>query len=256
MRLMSVAATAFLLAWPAAATVVASSLPYQNTPDWSDVVFAGTTMTVSSGVARLTTAPIRGVWFGWSPSSNTPSWSIAPNSLGNLLSLTAAFSAGADDWQAYFYDGTRGGAIYFNATACNPGTTNCYNFNGTPGATIFFNGSSTFIPLDTTAFRTYEILVRNSDVIYRIDGQRYAGTALPASGTTFLLVGDSSGSSPSGTGTLMISAVSFDRATSVLDLPSTVSGVPEPASWAMLLSGFGLIGAFSRRQRRRAQVSA
>ncbi|OSZ72095.1 hypothetical protein CAP39_01615 [Sphingomonas sp. IBVSS1] len=254
MRLLSAAVAAVLLTSPACAAVVASSLPYQNTPDWSDVVFSGTSMTVNSGVATLTTAPIRGVWFGWSPSSNTPSWSIAPNSQGNLLSLTAAFSSGADDWQAYFYDGTAGGAIYFNATPCNPGTTNCYNFNGTPGATIFFNGSSTFIPLDTTLFRTYEILVRNSDVIYRIDGQRYSGTALAAGGTTFLLVGDSSGSSPSGTGSMIISGVSFDRATSVLDLPSTVSGVPEPASWAMLLAGFGLTGAISRR--RRVQVSA
>ena len=36
---------------------------------------------------------------------------------------------------------------------------------------------------------------------------------------------------------------------------STAGAVPEPATWAMLLAGFGLVGAVRRRQRL-AQVSA
>lgn len=248
---LGIAVAAALSASAAQAIVVASSLPYQNTPDWSDVVFAQTSMTVNAGKSTLTTSAIRGVWFGWSPISNQPNWTIAPNAQGNLLSLTAAFSAGADDWQAYFYDGTRGGAIYFNYTGCNPTNTNCYGVNGTPGATIFFGNTSTFIPLDTTSFRTYEILVRGSEVVYRIDGQRHAGQALQAGGTTFMLVGDSSGSSPSGTGSMVISAIAFDRATEVSDLPSIV---PEPGSWAMLITGFGLIGAAMRRRNETARA--
>ena len=244
----------FSLAVPATAAVVANSLPYASTPDWSDVVFTGTSMTLSGGITTMTTANSRGVWFGWSPSNNPPAWTIAPNAQGNYLSLTAAFSAGADDWQAYFYDGTRGGFIQFNPTGCNASTTNCYNFDGTPGATIHFNGSTSFIPLDTTQFRTYEILVRGNDVIYRIDGQRHAGSALQAPGTTFMLVGDASGSSSSGTGSMLISQVAFDRATDVLDLPSLVSGaVPEPGSWALLIAGFGLTGTAARRRRARTR---
>jgi hypothetical protein len=36
-------------------------------------------------------------------------------------------------------------------------------------------------------------------------------------------------------------------------LPGSIGGVPEPASWAMLIAGFGLVGAM---QRRRATVAA
>ncbi len=35
-----------------------------------------------------------------------------------------------------------------------------------------------------------------------------------------------------------------------------IPGLPEPSSWAMLLTGFGLTGALARRRRRRIQVSA
>jgi hypothetical protein len=256
MRLFAVAAAAFMLASPAVAAVVANSLPFENTPDWSDVVFSGTSMTVNAGVSTLTTANQRGVWFGRSPSANTPAWTIGSNGSGNLLSLTTAFSSGADDWAAYFYDGQRGGFLLFNPTNCNASTSNCYNSNGTPGVKLHFNGSTSFIPLDTTQFRTYEILVRGTSVVYRIDGQRVAGEALLAGGTNFLLVGDDSGSSSSGTGSMRISAVSFDRATEVTDLPNLTGGVPEPASWAMLVCGFSLIGLLARRRRHWLQVSA
>jgi hypothetical protein len=35
-----------------------------------------------------------------------------------------------------------------------------------------------------------------------------------------------------------------------------VNGVPEPSSWAMLIAGFGLVGAASRRRRGSATVAA
>jgi hypothetical protein len=34
----------------------------------------------------------------------------------------------------------------------------------------------------------------------------------------------------------------------------TASGVPEPASWALMLLGFGIAGAAMRRQRQRATL--
>jgi hypothetical protein len=40
------------------------------------------------------------------------------------------------------------------------------------------------------------------------------------------------------------------RSVGVQDLVVQAGGVPEPSSWAMLIAGFGLIGATARRRRR------
>jgi hypothetical protein len=39
------------------------------------------------------------------------------------------------------------------------------------------------------------------------------------------------------------------------DFISAAVGVPEPASWAMLIAGFGLVGGTMRRQRKVAAVA-
>ena len=45
---------------------------------------------------------------------------------------------------------------------------------------------------------------------------------------------------------------------SVSNVSSTrpIAAVPEPATWAMMISGFGAVGAGLRRNRRRGQASA
>jgi hypothetical protein len=48
----------------------------------------------------------------------------------------------------------------------------------------------------------------------------------------------------------VVSGASITGATGANYAASFVSGVPEPASWAMMLAGFGLAGAMLRRQRR------
>jgi hypothetical protein len=40
------------------------------------------------------------------------------------------------------------------------------------------------------------------------------------------------------------------------DFPPTVGGVPEPASWAMMITGFGLVGATLRRRQRPPAIVA
>lgn len=42
--------------------------------------------------------------------------------------------------------------------------------------------------------------------------------------------------------------------TPVVPEPFPTGGVPEPASWAMLITGFGLVGAIARRRRMRAAI--
>jgi PEP-CTERM motif len=248
----AVVVAATVTASAANAVVVADSLPYDGTPAWSDIVFAGTSMVVSGGESILTTGNNRGVWFGWQSGSNTPSWTIANNADGNYLSLTAKFSSGADDWSAYMHDGTRSAAMIFNETPCDSSSQNCYNFNGTPGVSLYFAGptpgtsSRTFIALDTTQYFTYEWLLLGSTVTYRVNGASYSGTAL-AGGSKLMVIGDGSGSSLSGTGRMTVSGVTFDRAPAMTSLPSLV---PEPGSWAMLIAGFGMIGAAMRRRNR------
>jgi hypothetical protein len=259
--IVSAAIAGVMLSGSARATVVASSLPYLGTPDWSDVVFSGTSMGVVGSEAILTTADNRGVWFGWSAGLNPPAWNMAANNLGNYLSLTTKFSAGSDDWSAYMHDGTRQAAMIFNesllanGSPCDASFQNCYNFGSTPGVSLYFAGVApnsfirTFIALDTTQYATYEWLLLGNTVTYRINGVAYSGTALPTA-SSILVIGDGSGSSRSGTGQMRVSGVSFDRAPAFSNLPSTVTpGVPEPASWAMLIAGFGLVGATLRRRR-------
>jgi hypothetical protein len=41
-----------------------------------------------------------------------------------------------------------------------------------------------------------------------------------------------------------------------LTLPAAPGGVPEPASWAMLIAGFGMVGAARRHRRRRSVAVA
>jgi hypothetical protein len=249
----AIVVAASLTANAAQAAVVADSLPYTGTPDWSDVTFSGTSMVVSSGESILTTANNRGVWFGWQSGTNTPAWTIADNAQGNYLSLTAKFSSGADDWSAYMHDGTRSVAMIFNPTPCDQSSQNCYNFNGSPGVTLYFGGvapnafSSQFIALDTTQYFTYEWLLRGNSVTYRVNGVAYSGTAMTG-GSKLMVIGDGSGSSLSGTGQMRISGVSFETNPAATSLPSLV---PEPASWAMLIAGFGLTGAAMRRRRLR-----
>lgn len=48
----------------------------------------------------------------------------------------------------------------------------------------------------------------------------------------------------------------FDMAIVQMDLVNLSGSVPEPASWAMLVLGFGLTGAFARRQRSAALAAA
>ena len=42
---------------------------------------------------------------------------------------------------------------------------------------------------------------------------------------------------------------------SVTDFPSGAGAVPEPASWAMIVAGFGAVGSLSRRRKRVAEAS-
>lgn len=245
----------------AQAAVVADSLPYQGSPDWSTVVFSGTSMSTDGTSSTLTTRQVRGVWFGYNPGA-PPAWSLGTAAQGNYLSLDLSFSANAADWSLYLYDQTHFLNIAFAPTNCVPG--NCYGATPQAGVTLHFaDGAdadteleSQFVALDLTQSHTFEALLKNGQVSYRIDGHAYTGAAHAVSNSQLLVIGDGSGSTLTGVGSMYVHGASLDTAPAFDVLETTAVGaVPEPGTWALMIGGFGVAGAALRRRRALAAVA-
>lgn len=238
----------------AQAATVAETLPYAGTPDWTDIVFQGTSMTTNGVTSTLTTAQSRGVWFGWGSgyADPAPAWTPGNDTRGNHLSLTASFSDGATDWSAYFYDRTHYAAFSFNETGCSGNAGGCYGINLAPGqrgVTVTHGeiggSASTFVSLDMAQAHTYEFLLKNGQVAYRVDGRViFSGAAYQAAlGNPLLVIGDGSGSSLTGRGSMTLYGLGMDNAPAMNTLVSTV---PEPETYALMLAGLGLVAWSSR----------
>jgi len=241
---------------PQAATVV-EELPYAGTPDWTDIVFGGTAMSVNGAgtAATLSTAPNAGVWFGWGPGSSygpQPSWSPGTNSDGNYIRLVASFSADAADWSMYLQDLTSSMGWGFAPTGCNGNIGSCYGEDGDPGVHLSHPGGGTFVALDLTLQHTYEVLLKDGLVAYWIDGTRhYAGAAGDASiGIPLLVIGDGSGTTRTGRGSMTVYAVELDNA----PLASVV--VPLPAGLPLLAAALMLLGGAQRGRRGLSRAAA
>lgn len=240
---LSIAAMMVLPAW-AGATVV-TTLPTGSSAAWNEVIFSGTSMVNNGSSVTLTTANTRGVWFGHhsAAADPDPAWSLGNSAQGNWLSLDVAFSSGARDWVAYVSDGSHVAQIEFLDTDCNASAA-CYSAPRFQGVTLTYRTPGVAQPqymnfaiADMTQIHTYELLLKNGLVSYRIDGQAvFSGNAW-ASSSANMLVGDSSGSTPTGTGSMTISALRLDTAPVENVLASTV---PEPEGWALALAGMGV----------------
>lgn len=240
------------LASGGAHAVERNSLPYPGTPDWTEVIFSGTSMTLSpTGDATvLTTAQARGVWFG-NAAVNSVNWSIGTNTAGNYLGLSARFSAGAADWSAYLHDGSYSASFHFAPTDC---LDNCYAIPAKAGYAISHAANaqgktSTFFTLDLTQTHTFEWLLKGGQVYYRVDGVVVHAGAAHASTSRILVIGDGSGTTRTGVGSMTVTAVAIDTAPAMNALVTTA--VPEPGSYALLLAGLGIVGTVARRRRSR-----
>jgi len=199
------------------------------------------------------------VWFGWGTgyADPAPAWTPGSNATGNSLILTASFSADTRDFNTYFHDGARYADILYAPTHCDYHVTACFTHAAAPGVDLSFRddvpinnqyGSHTlFVPIDLSQANSFGFLLLADTVTYVVNGARYAGLA-NFSSARVLIIGDGSGSSPTGTGAMTITRVAFDN-----DTQTIPGSVPEPAAWTLLIAGFGLTGAALRR--RHATVS-
>lgn len=226
----------------AQATVI-TNLPYANTPDWSDIIFSGTSMVNNGTSVTMTTAQNRGVWFGNRSGANAPAWSLGNAATGNYVSLTSSFSSNAADWSAYVNDGTYGAAFEFRPTGCIPG--NCYSFTGQQGFNFYYRSTldnstqKSFVAMDLSVSNTFEMLLKNGTVSYRVNGNTLFTGAAYLTSDVGLLIGDGSGSSLSGVGSMTITGLTVDTAPLLASFPAPTSA-PEPASWMLLMSGLAL----------------
>lgn len=207
----------------------ASVRPNQNpyAPLLTTIVFSGTGWSSDGNVLTINTAAIRGIWFGWADYVNdTPAWTPASNATGNYTKLVTRFSSNATEWSNYLHDGTRGAALLFSVR--QEGATEWVDVK------VSGRTNSPVFSVNNATFHTYEFWLKNDTVTYAIDGQVVYTTEAFLTSSRIWLVGDGSGSTPGGTGSMYI-----DHA--IYDSPGPAIPVPEPASALLLLAATPLL---------------
>lgn len=225
----------------------AAGLGWSNSYPWSGVIFSGTSMLSSGGALTMTTAPVAGLWFGnASALGYNPGWDLGTNASGNYLSLTTSFSAGAADWDTYFYDkdGFLAGLQFNPAGGYGYPVQSGFNFYS---ATVGNVSQTTFVPFDLTdGMHTFEILLKNGLVSYSLDGSTlFSGSAWLGGVSNLLLIGDGTGSTQTGTGQMFVDHVLVDTAPT-----ANVSVVPVPTALLLFVSGLAGLAGISRPRRR------
>lgn len=245
------------------AAIVVDALPYENVPQWTDVVFSGTAMIREDTdpdrpgyeSTKLITEQGRGVWFGWADfRPDWPGWSPGSSVQGNYLRLDAQFGPSSRDWNTYFYDETYNTAILFApSVGCDAYTANntgCYGLPRQEGVLFGLGddndptqGRTVFLPLDLEQTHTYEVLLRNGLVTYHVDGVLAAsGRAVRSDrGLPLAVIGDGSGSTLTGEGFMRVSRAVWDNAPSFDTLPdqarANVGDITNPAGTTIEVAG-------------------
>lgn len=188
--------------------------------------FPGTSWTSDGDILTINTIyPNYGVWFGRTDAYGDPAGFDMGTSLdGNRVEATIALGAASSEWSLYWYDTEGFGAgFYFLST----------------GFEFYYNDITAFVAVaDMTAFHTYGAHVHDGEVVYYFDGNPIAsGSALVTGTSNFLVIGDGTGSTYSGSGSMRIDSMTIDTA---------AGAIPEPGSVALLLGGL-VMTAMRRR---------
>lgn len=162
---------------------------------------------------------------------------------GSSATLGVSYNAGgtATSLRAYvgYSTATSGGAVNFGPGADNTLFSEII-FTPTAGNLVSFRGLDFFPGSATQVIYAFEVRDAANNLIASASGSSSPGSFNPNtayfSGPLTLRFSNTSGG-------LVIDNVRVDV------IGSATSGVPEPATWGMMLAGFGVIGAALRRRR-------
>jgi hypothetical protein len=228
-----------LMAVPAQATII-----YSNDFDGSETLAAGVTATIAGGSDGHATT---GAW-------NANGWSglfLSNRTLGNPAAQTTITLSGLlpnsavvvtgiigllDSWDSNSGSGFAPDYLdfYINGSLVASMTTNTAlgPIEDLQGATKLF--SNVNVDSDSTYY---------SDVLADLSSAAFLTSAADGSGVFTLAIGASGGGWQGGTD----EGWGLDSL-SVEGTAAPLAAVPEPASWALMIAGFGLIGAGLRRR--------
>lgn len=163
-----------------------------------------------------------------------------PNSyiqIGELQAFTFASVNVAQASNGGLATGTAGFAT--STSFANDGNTN--RFNNVGPIFLSGNGSGDFLRIDFSAPATLASLVIHGRSDCCVDRNSWLVTLFSGSASLWSGLVDATDNS--------IATVNFAA-------PPTTGAVPEPTSWLMLLTGFGLVAAALRRTRQQGQSAA
>lgn len=194
------------------------------------VRFANTAWSSTGGVLTMTTYHGQGIWLGNLQSYQgtvDTNWDVSTSAMGNDYSARMRLPTGAKEWSFYLGDRAYGAGFYLDFNLLRYGTP----------------AGEQSVPFDGTQFHTYGILLKGGLVEYTLDGTvLYAGPAYASVGDWNLLIGDGSGSTPTGAGSLELDWINMDTAPT-----RNVEVVPEPVT--LVLLGIAPLAMLSRRRR-------
>ena len=168
----------------AQAAVVANSLPYMGTPDWTDVHGLGASIDPGrrsldpdgrrldhAGLFRL--CECDGQYAGMGAQQLCD----RQHAHAHGQVRRAAGRPAATDWTAEIYDSMTRATMVFNpktcaGVPCAPGVQITFGNAATPSI-----ASQMFIPIDTSVYQDYAILLLNGSVWYQAGNQVFSGTA-------------------------------------------------------------------------------
>ncbi|MBB4155649.1 hypothetical protein GGQ80_003574 [Sphingomonas jinjuensis] len=172
-------------------------------------------------------------------------------SVNGQSNTTNAGDLNGDFWKSQFIS-NYAYAYGPSNTAYGPGFSTQANFLASSGSISgYAYGSLYVIQSDTGTFGGQQLTIRHDD-----------GVSVYVNGSTTALAGFTAGPTtaitesvflPAGTTSYRIAYGRENGAPSVLNV--SVAAVPEPATWGMMLVGFGMIGATARRRRTAAKVT-